>query len=167
MLTGILRGGLVLAGVMVGALFSAVGFGAASGMTLFCCAWLMVRPLREIAVWMVVILAIGLLLHTKADSLALFAGVVAVYGFDAICRYLARTNTRSRAVTGSIAVVLVVAVSYGAGVFAVSESAFSFAAVVTRAAYAAVGMMIVEGVIRRAERFAALYAYGDDVRRHI
>ena len=167
MVTFVIRSGIVVVGVLCTALSAAYGIGGAAGMALLLYAWLIVRPLADIVLWVGGAIVCMVLLHAPSSALVSFVLTASVVVFDIVRQYLARTNTRSRAVSGSIAVVLVLCIAYGLQFFGTRTVAWSGAQFIGNVAYSVVMLVLLEWGVRRAEQVITFFTYGSDGRRHI
>lgn len=167
MMTIIIRSGIIVLGVLYTALSAAYGIGGATGMIIVLYAWLIVRPLSTIAVWVAVALGCVMLLHASRGVAVVGVLAASIMAFDVVRQYLARTNTRSRAVSGSIALALILCVAYCVHVLGTHRFSVHGAQLVTQVIVSVLLLIIAEWTIRRAERIITFFTYGSDERRHI
>ncbi len=167
MLAVFVRIGVVIMIVLSAAMASAFGIGAATGMAIALCAWLIVRPLADIVWWVFCVLALGALLHITSH-LAVFASLVLLLViFDVVRQYLMLTNTQSRAISGTVALLGIIALAYGLAFAGTHAVVWRWEWLFGLVGYSVVMLVVMEWIMRRAERIVALFAHGGDVRRHI
>jgi len=167
MLNIIIRIAGIVMTILCAAISSAFGIGAAAGIAIALCAWLIVRPLSTLLWWVGAVFVISILMDIITHPYVLIATIALVVIFDIVRQYLVRTNTQSRAISGAIAIVCIIVFSSTlefAGMHQISWSGKEFLWYVF---YSAMLLAVMEWIFRRMERTIALFVYGSDLRRHI
>lgn len=157
---------ILILGVGVVGLYTGSQNIALCGAIVFVCIWISIKGIRTINGWVIAFAGICAIMQYQSEVISFVIILAAAYIFDAVRRYLVRSNNASRLWYFGVAV-MIAGIGWSISMIgALHVLGSSGAMMIGTLSMSAVVFYCGDHVIRRMERFGDLYARSGDLRCH-